>query len=315
MKKYLKILFAFSLLFSFPLLMIFGQQAGEGIRDGLQLAYRSVLPALFPAAVVCGILAELLEFLPLPPNHALWITAQLCGFPLGIKSVCRAYQRGLIDRRTAVALSYCSANASPAFLILYVGGKLFGNLMFGVALFLAQCLISFFIASFNGAFIPCRHAERTSESLFIILGNGISNAALGCLGLTGYICLFSAVSVPMERFGWFGYIHGFLELTGGISKLKSDQLLLCSAMVGFSGISVFLQNASVLAQAYLPITPPLYGKLLYGFLMPLLLFLWIEKQFTVLIGTFCFLVFLICFDKYRKRRYNKFIPYKKRRFL
>lgn len=315
MKKYLKILFTLSLLFSFPLLMIFGQQAGEGIRDGLQLAYRSVLPALFPAAVVCGILAELLEYLPIPPNHALWITAQLCGFPLGIKSVCRAYERGLIDRKRAVALSFCSANASPAFLILYVGGKLFGNLKIGVCFFAIQCLISFLLAYFGGAFSSCKGVSGSSESIFIILGNGISNAAIGCLGLTGYICLFSAIAAPLENFGWFKYIHGFLEITGGISKLSSHHLFLCSAMIGFSGISVFLQNASVLAQAHLPITPPLYGKLLYGFLMPLLLFLWIEKQFVVLIGTFCFLVFLICFDKYRKRRYNKFIPYKRRRFL
>ncbi len=311
MKKYLKISFALSLLFSFPLLMIFGQQASEGVRIGLQLAYRSVLPALFPAAVVCGILAEVLEFIPLPVNHSLWITAQLCGFPLGVKSVCRAYQRELIDRRTAVALSYCSANASPAFLILYIGGKLFGDLKIGVIIFATQCLISFFIASFNGAFIPCNHSKQATDSLFIILGNGISNAALGCLGLTGYICLFSAISVPMECFGWFRYIHGFLELTGGISKLNSDQLLLCSAMVGFSGISVFLQNASVLAQAHLPIAPALYGKLLYGFLMPLLLFLWFENKSAVVL----FLFLLICFDKYRKKRYNNLIPHKRRRYL
>jgi hypothetical protein len=115
----------------------------------------------------------------------------------------------------------------------------------------------------------------------------------------------------MEQFDWFHYIHGFLELTGGISKLSSDQLLLCSAMVGFSGISVFLQNASVLAQAHLPITPALYGKILYGFSMPLLLFLWFENKSAVLF----FLILLICFDKYRKKRYNKFIPYKKRRYL
>ncbi|MBR2013516.1 MAG: hypothetical protein IJ995_04820 [Clostridia bacterium] len=315
MKKYLKIIFTFSLLFSFPLLMIFGQQAGEGIRSGLQLAYRSVLPALFPAAVVCGILAEVLEYLPIPPNHALWITAQLCGFPLGIRSVCRAYQRGLIDRKAAVALSCCSANASPAFLILYVGGKLFGNLMIGVCLFAAQCLISFLLAYLSGALSPCKGVGGSTESIFIILGNGISNAAIGCLGLTGYICLFSAIAAPLEAFSWFKYAHGFLEVTGGISKLNSHHLFLCSAMIGFSGISVFVQNASFLAQARLPISPMLYGKILCGILMPMLLFIWLEYHFVGLFGVFVVLLFLICFDKYRKRRYNKFIPYKRRRFL
>ena len=315
MKKYLKIIFALSLLFSFPLLMIFGRQAGDGIRAGLQLAYRSVLPALFPAAVVCSILAELLEYLPLPPNHALWITAQLCGFPLGIKSVCRAYQRRLIDRKKAIALSFCSANASPAFLILYVGGKIFGDLKIGLFFFFAQCFLSFLLAYFSGALSPCRCVGGASESIFIILGNGISNAAIGCLGLVGYICLFSAIAASMETFCWFQYIHGFLEIIGGISKLDSHHLFLCSAMIGFSGVSVFLQNASFLAQARLPILPPLYGKVFCGILMPILIFWMLKNPISAFFGVFVILLFLICFDKYRKRRYNKFIPYKKRRFL
>ncbi len=281
----------------------------------MQLAYRSVLPALFPAAVVCGILTELLEYLPLPVNHSLWITAQLCGFPLGIKSVCRAYQRALIDRKTAVALSFCSANASPAFLILYIGGKLFGNLKIGVYFFAAQCLISFLFAYLSGALTPCKGGGVSTESIFIILGNGISNAAIGCLGLTGYICLFSAIAAPLDGFDWFKYIHGFLEVTGGISKLSSDQLLLCGAMIGFSGVSVFLQNASFLAQARLPILPTLYGKILCGTLMPILLFLMLQKHIIALFGIFGSLLFLISFDKYRKRRYNNIIQYKRRRYL
>ena len=315
MKKYLKSLFALSLLFSFPMLMILGRQAGEGIGDGLQLAYRSALPALFPSAVVCGILAELLEYLPLPPNHTLWITAQLCGFPLGIKSVCRAYQRKLIDRRTAIALSLCSANASPAFLILYVGGKLFGNLRVGVYFFIIQSLISFLIAYLSGALIPCKSIGGSTESVFIILGTGISNATIGCLGLTGYICLFSALAAPMKPFGWFKFIHGFLELTGGISKLNSDQLLLCGAMIGFSGISVLLQNASFLAQTRLPIMPMCCGKILYGVLMPTLLYLIINNHLMVLYISFGILFFWISFDKFRKRRYNDFIQHKRRRYL
>lgn len=315
MKKYLKSLFALTLLFSFPLLMFWGRQAGEGIVDGLRLAYRSVLPALFPTAVVCGILAEVLEYLPLPPNHTLWITAQLCGFPLGIKSVCRAYQRKLIDRRTAIALSLCSANASPAFLILYVGGNLFGNLKIGGCFFAAQCLISLLFAYFSGALVPCEKISTLNDSIFIILGNGISNATIGCLGLTGYICLFSALTAPMKQYGWFNYIHGFLELTGGISKLNKNHLVLCGAMIGFSGISVFLQNASFLAQVRLPIIPMCFGKTLYGILMPIILYLLLNDRLIALYIFFVALLFGISFDKFRKKRYNDFIQYKRRRYL
>lgn len=311
MKKCLKISFALSLLFAFPLLMFWGQPIAEGVQEGLRLAYRSVLPALFPAAVVCGVLTEILEFLPLPINHSLWITAQLCGFPLGIKAVCRAYQRGLIDQKSAVALSFCSANASPSFLILYVGGRILGDLKVGINLYILQCLLSLGIALCNGALRSPKKATAKAESIIGVLGNGVSNAALGCLGLVGYICLFSALSAPMERFGWFRYLHGFLELSGGIARLESDQLLLCGAMVGFAGISVFLQNASALAKARLPIFPAFYGKILYGILVPILLILWTKNKYTI----FFFLALLICFDKYRNKRYNKFIPNKRRRYL
>jgi hypothetical protein len=90
MKKYWMTLFTLLLLSALPMLLLFGAQAGEGVRQGLQLAYRAVLPALFPAAVVCGILSEMMEYIPLPPAFTLWITSHLCGFPLGIKTTVRA---------------------------------------------------------------------------------------------------------------------------------------------------------------------------------------------------------------------------------
>lgn len=315
MKKYLTLVFTLVLPAIFPLLMLFGNQVGEGVRNGLQLAYRSVLPALFPSAVVCGMLAELLEYLPLSPNRALWITAQLCGFPLGIKSVCRAFQRGLIDQKTAVALSACSANASPAFLILYVGGRIFDDLKIGLILFLGQMLISFLIAWCSGALHACPKVYPAEQSLLTIWGNSISGAAFGCLGLIGYICLFSALAAPLKPFGWFDYLYGFLELTGGISELKINHLYLCSAMVGFSGISVLIQNAFLLNQDRLPIKPMVLGKILSALFMPFtLLFL----KFNFIISTavyLIFILFLISFDKYRKTRYNKLNIRTRRRFL
>lgn len=311
MKKYLKVSFTFLLLLSLPLLMLFGQQAGEGIRSGLQLAYRAVLPALFPAAVVCGILAELLEYLPLPPNQSLWISAQLCGFPLGIKSVCRAFQRGLIDRKTAIRLSFCASNASPAFLILYVGGRLFGALKVGLVLFAVQCLISFFFAAWSGALNPCTKSIEGQSSITAALGNGISNAALGCLTLTAYICLFSAFAAPLLQFDWFKSLYGFLELSGGIAQAGRKDLLLCSAMVGFSGISVLLQNAAFLAQAQLPVLPSVCGKAVCAVLMPILTFFWLKNSFLTLSAALLLLLFLISFDKYRNRRYNNYIQQRK----
>ena len=77
MKKYGNLLFISALMLSLPLLLAYGQALGQGVREGLVLAYRSVLPALFPAAAVCAVVGELAEAFPLPPAATLWIQSQL----------------------------------------------------------------------------------------------------------------------------------------------------------------------------------------------------------------------------------------------
>ena len=90
MKKRWNLIFLILLFAAFGLLLYFGEETAEGVRQGLYLSYRAVIPALFPAAVLCALIGEQIEWIPLPPAFSLWVIAQICGFPLGIKTVARA---------------------------------------------------------------------------------------------------------------------------------------------------------------------------------------------------------------------------------
>ncbi len=306
MKKIWMTLFTLLLLSALPLLLLYGARAGEGVRQGLQLAYRAVLPALFPAAVVCGILSEMMEYIPLPPTFTLWFTSHLCGFPLGIKTTVRAYQRGIISREQCIKLTVCCANASPSFLITYAGGAVFGNLRAGALLFAGQLFISFVLAIAGGALKGSTAPPLPRPSLIKVLTEGISSAAIGCLGLTGYIALFGALAALCAPIPGFRLWYGFLEISGGLSVLEPSipHFFIGAAMVGFSGLSILLQNATYLIHADLPLLPMLAGKVLYAILLPPTVYGLIQS-FPLTLAIFGFFsLFLISFVKRRKRQYN-----------
>ncbi len=266
MKKYAKTVFTFLLLFLLPLLLINGSTAGEGVRQGLNLAYRAVLPALFPAMVVCGVIGELSEYIPLPTAWTVWLTSHLCGFPLGIRTLTRTYQRGLLSREQTIRLSTCCANASPAFLMVYAGEKILGSFKAGVFLFIGQLLISFFIGLFSGAFKIAPTPPPDEKSLLGAVVDSLSAASLGALTLTGYITFFAMLAALLKEFPFFEYLYGFLEVTGGLR----GGFYIAGAMVGFSGCSAILQNAAYLEAADLPILPLLGGKMIYTLGIPLI---------------------------------------------
>jgi hypothetical protein len=300
MKKYLGLILICGGLLFFPLCFFFGTELGEGVRQGLTLTFRSVLPSLFPTAVVCGILGEMLEQFPLPPTQSLWGLSHLCGFPLGIKNIARAYRRGLVDRRSATRLSCCCANASPSFLLLYVGTALLKSIRAGIVLLIAQLILSFLLALASGALQEKSYPPPPQQPLAKVLTEGISSAAMGCLVLSGYIAFFSGVAaLPLAA-----HLHPFLEVTGGIIGYGASDFYLLTSAVGFSGISVILQNAAELSKAGLSIYPMVAGKILYGIFLPPIAYFLIYCPLQTLAGLLILTLFLISFDKRRKKRYN-----------
>ena len=77
---------------------------------------------------------------------------------------------------------------------------------------------------------------------------------------------------------------GLLELTNGVtsiasiaSKNLSINVILCSFLLGFGGISIMLQVLSIISKSDISIKPYLLGKLLHGFLAAFYTFLVINS--------------------------------------
>lgn len=131
----------------------------------------------------------------------------------------------------------------------------------------------------------------TFSNLGEVLASSITSATSTILMIGGFIVLFSVVISILKQSGMIslastlispllntlgigskfseGLITGFLELTNGVKQVSqianrsiSINIILCSFLLGFGGISVLLQVYSVISKTDISILPYLLGKLL-----------------------------------------------------
>ena len=127
-----------------------------------------------------------------------------------------------------------------------------------------------------------------------VLSMAISSATSTILMIGGFVVLFSVVLSILESsnfisiisstlepiFNMFGinnsgfasgFVSGIIELTNGIQKISyisckeiSTNIILCSALLGFGGISILLQVFSITSKTDISIRPYIIGKILHG---------------------------------------------------
>lgn len=126
-----------------------------------------------------------------------------------------------------------------------------------------------------------------------ILAESITKSISTILLIGGFVVLFSCIISILKASGFLGilctsitpifnFLHidpsfisgcltGLLEITNGIQSISSIpckklsiNLIITSFLLGFGGISVFLQVFSITSKTDLSIKPYLYGKLLHG---------------------------------------------------
>ena len=128
-----------------------------------------------------------------------------------------------------------------------------------------------------------------------ILSESITNSVSTILLIGGFVVIFSSIISILKTSGIFdiltnivspifnslnidisfaqGLLTGFLEITNGINVISSIackkisiNLIFTAFLLGFGGISVFLQVLSITSKTDLSIKPYIYGKLLHGLL-------------------------------------------------
>lgn len=227
----------------------------------------------------------------------------ISGYPVGAKIVADFREKNLCTQEEAERLITFTNNSGPLFILGTVGISLFSNISIGILLLVTHILASLTVGIIF-RFWKSSHMKRNSNNetlnfivdynnLGEILANSITNSINTIVLIGGFITLFSVIisilnNSPLNRLIIFTFsplfnflnidkkfiiplISGMIELTSGLNltslvpfKFLGVNVIVCSFLLGFGGISVMLQVASIIYKSHISIKSYILGKFLHG---------------------------------------------------
>ena len=251
-------------------LVLDGKTAVSGIRNGMEICIKTLIPTLFPYFVISGVLIgslsgrsnfllQIMERICKMPagSGSLLLMGLITGYPVGARNVADIYHKGAISFDDAQRMVVFCNNAGPAF-IFGVLAPFFPDLRWTASLWAVQILS----AVFTGYLMPCRkirHAAMPAQqatSITLIMNQSIKSMASVC----GWVMFFRMILEFMDR--WLFWmmdgpvrviIGGMLELTSGCIGLgmienAGIRFLVCTGFLSCGGLCILLQTASVFPQ-------------------------------------------------------------------
>ena len=250
--------------------MILDPKCGiRGAEIGIELCIKTVIPSLFTFFVISIYLTPCMQTIPawafrpleflfrIPKGTGvLLLIGILGGYPVGAKIITDARRNKSISQSVADRMLAFSSNAGPAF-IFGMSTSLFDHrsapwLLWGIHI-LSAWLVSLLVKPPEAKCSPDEKYKR------ITISEAMKNAIQVMAGVCGGIILFRVILAFLQR--WFlwllpisfqAIVCGMLELSNGFiftGEIEQAQLrfILCSGMLGFGGICVLMQTASVCA--------------------------------------------------------------------
>ena len=288
----------FFLFFILMFLLFFPNTVCSGAKDGLFLWATVVLPSLFPFCLCTSLIRAYTN--GNASKYFLLFAGILSGYPIGAKLSGELYQKGELTRQTAIFFSAFTNNASPMFVIFFVGNTLLhlGKkcYIFYLLLLLSSFLGSFFIWILNRyinqskASFPKMPLKKESEnklSLFQQFDYELNNSAELLIKIGGYILVFSILTSflkELKRIPPFlsTFLCGILEITTGNHLLcqnmadSPQKTALSLAITTFGGLCAFAQTNSVIQKNGLSLSCYLCSKLLSAIFAFFLALLWLH---------------------------------------
>lgn len=264
MRNLWTILFSFAAMF---VLILDTPTALEGVKIGLDVCLKSVIPSLFPFIIVSNllnssligrklpVLRPLLHLLRIPQgSDSIILIGFLGGYPVGAQAITKAYHTGHLSKKDAERMLAFSSNAGPAFIFGF-GSQLLKQtwlcwLLWGIHI-ISAITTGMLTPGTSNKNVVVRNA--TPLTLTEALSKAIETMGLVC----GWIILFRLLITMLER--WFlwllpnslrCFLYGVLELANGSCSLISIESLgmrfvLFSAMLALGGLCVAMQTRSV----------------------------------------------------------------------
>lgn len=265
----------------FVLLLCKPRLASEVTLARLSFFVRTVFPSLFVSMCLSGMLVtspivQVLYRFPFGVECTVFALGVLCGFPVGARSALLLYQNGQITKKRAEFLCGFANLASLPFLIGVVGSTLFEDMTLGMRLagLQAVCALAAGVALYIVLRPDCcgiSAAPSGGQSM----SASVASSAHTMLELGGMIVFFGVGADMITRLTDISgvpavLLQGFLEFSSGCAGASAYGgtvgVILATLSVGFSGLCVFSQVASVTKGA-LSMRPYVAGKLIQTALM------------------------------------------------
>lgn len=260
------------------LFVIFPDIASNGAENGLMLWFNVIIPSLCPFMIISSMLIKLnvtsfISNMFYPVLHKVFklskdgcypaVIGMLSGYPLGAKTVSDLYKMDLLSRKEAQYLIGFCNNASPMFMLEYIGVKCMG--LKQPVFMLIVLYLSAFINAFLEFYIPGHEfpdkgntsIKSKNYPIMEALDESIVGSALTLVKVGGYIILFSIFTELLQSMVTVSDIlkiagAGVLEITTAGEILADADIslyikcILTSAFCAFGGMSSVAQTSSVL---------------------------------------------------------------------
>ena len=216
------------------------------------------------------------------------------GYPLGAAYIADMLSSGAISKHEGERLLVFCNNSGPAFIMGAVGAGVFASARVGVYLYIIHILAAVLTGvimrvTARGEEISApgkSEARAALPSFGEALPEAVRGAVSAVLNVCGFVVAFSVLVGVLDSEGFFSivvgriaaltgwelrrtraFLTGLLELGSGVGAMRGlgispANLALAAFLVGWGGLSVHFQTASVIAESGIKGVPHFAGRLI-----------------------------------------------------
>ncbi|MEG1255231.1 sporulation integral membrane protein YlbJ [Clostridium sp.] len=258
--------------------------------------------------------------LGLPKECSVVLLASIfCGYPLGARYASELYELKRIDKPTFQRLINIATNGSPLFIIGTVGTAMLHSTFLGYILLISNllsCIIMGLILpgrtkfkpySTSKSLVAATKLENNSINFGVVLKDSLEDATKSCLSIGSFVVIFSLLINIIKSSALYrtalatlcisglipydlidGLFLGFLEITNGCNILSvstlsiNTKVVLCSFLIGFSGLSITSQVYSFLYKYKISMKKYISIKIIQGAICSFITFIFLKLPFTMI---------------------------------
>ena len=295
-----KLLFSCIIIYLIAYSFFFPEITINAARNGLQIWFQQILPALLPFTILSSILVKS-DFLRSFKGNANLISILLTlscgfifGFPIGAKLSADFYKQNLLTKKQATVLAIATNNFSPMYVCGFALPLLFTSTNLNTTTYLFLYLLPLIIAAICLLIDAYFHHDiniqtaRYSPSFKLdmhIMDTSIINGFESMIKICGYIVLFaittaiatnSIIYMVTKPPYILSQLLGNMEITNGINLLstldinENTKYISVIQLLSFGGLSGIAQTGSILSDAGLSLYKYIIGKAALSLLLTLL---------------------------------------------